>query len=441
MSPYLKVEPGLKNWVDEENIHVSLFSGQKVLQSRTSNKDNPYEKEALPTEQTTSSGGDEDVEVNITGGAKSSEALIMRDSYDDVTESFSSFSDSGSSTENTLLFSDDEVVSHIYANNPFSSMFYQYCEPSLKRRKKLTSHWKSFIRPLRWRCKWIELQLKKLRSQELKYEKEIAAYDYRRQIMSANFASDGIDTKLAPLTGGICGKKVMKRKKRKRVEETCNLASYTSDHRVLSYYEEKYSASHAPLKKANSCLNNVKGVVEARNPESNEEIKCNDDIFSHLENDLLSSIDHNDTDKFLVSFFEKIEAAQSEVLNLKTRIDKIVSENQEKSNHVNNLNMLRPSDDLNLYNPNSSSPDRIKNTFSARNQFMEKTKESVKVRKSVSPPDFVAKNNSVPNLLSNNLKFWSASKSNVSGKKRGMRKKSGSNWWTGSSLVKPNLKR
>lgn len=63
------------------------------------------------------------------------------------------------------------------------------------------------------RCKWVELQLKQLKSQERKYAKELAALDYTQDI-----------------------NKDMKRKKRKKVEENCDLASYMSNHTLFSYY-------------------------------------------------------------------------------------------------------------------------------------------------------------------------------------------------------------
>lgn len=110
----------------------------------------------------------------------------------------------------------------------------------ITRKKKLTTHWRRFISPLRWRCKWLELKLKQLQSQALKYDKELAAYDYRKQQKFAKFTSDGFDTKSVPLAGQIRRKKVMKRNRRKRVEETCNVASYMSDHSVFSYSGMKF---------------------------------------------------------------------------------------------------------------------------------------------------------------------------------------------------------
>ena len=86
-----------------------------------------------------------------------------------------------------------------------------------------------------WRCKWLELQMRKLRSQELKYDKELEAYDYKKRLEFSKYAVDGFDVKSIPISNGIRRNKVMKRKKRKRAEE-CDLASYVSNHAIFSYY-------------------------------------------------------------------------------------------------------------------------------------------------------------------------------------------------------------
>lgn len=79
------------------------------------------------------------------------------------------------------------------------------------------------------------MQLKKLNSQSMKYEKELAAYDYKKQLEFLKFAVDGFDVKSVPISDGSQRNKVMKRKKRKRAEE-CNLSSYVSNHSIFSYY-------------------------------------------------------------------------------------------------------------------------------------------------------------------------------------------------------------
>lgn len=86
-----------------------------------------------------------------------------------------------------------------------------------------------------WRCKWIELHVKKLNSQALKYEKELAEYDYRKQLEFLKFSIDDFGVKSVPVSDSIYRNRVMKRKKRKRAEE-CDLSSYVSNHNIFSYY-------------------------------------------------------------------------------------------------------------------------------------------------------------------------------------------------------------
>lgn len=81
----------------------------------------------------------------------------------------------------------------------------------------MTTHWNKFIRPLMWRLKWLELKIKELQSQDKKYDSQLAKY---AQIEQSEF--DAMS-------------KLTKRKKRKRVEDTTNIASYMSQHNLFSY--------------------------------------------------------------------------------------------------------------------------------------------------------------------------------------------------------------
>lgn len=92
-----------------------------------------------------------------------------------------------------------------------------------------------------WRCKWIELQIRELQSQALKYDGELAAYDERKQFEFERFTLEDFDAKSLPFSSQIPRNKVMKRKKRKRVESTIDIASYMSQHNLFSYYGMKFS--------------------------------------------------------------------------------------------------------------------------------------------------------------------------------------------------------
>lgn len=81
----------------------------------------------------------------------------------------------------------------------------------------MTTHWNKFIRPLMWRLKWLELKIKELQSQDKKYDLQLAKY---AQIEQSEFDATS---------------KLTKRKKRKRVEDTTNIACYMSQHNLFSY--------------------------------------------------------------------------------------------------------------------------------------------------------------------------------------------------------------
>lgn len=110
------------------------------------------------------------------------------------------------------------------------------------RKKKLTNHWRNFIRPLMWRCKWTELRIKEMELQALKYARELAAYDQRKQPYDQRkqlgfdqFIFEGLGSKSLPFSSQCFKKKTIKRRKRKRVEDTTDLTSYMSKHHLFSY--------------------------------------------------------------------------------------------------------------------------------------------------------------------------------------------------------------
>lgn len=93
-----------------------------------------------------------------------------------------------------------------------------------------------------WRCKWIELQIKEFQSQALKYDRELAEHEQRKQIDT--FAEEGFDARSRPFLGCTQSKKVMKRKKRRRVEEMTDITSYMLQHNLFSYYGTERCVDH-----------------------------------------------------------------------------------------------------------------------------------------------------------------------------------------------------
>lgn len=329
MSPDLEIKSQL------ENINTPAFSELNVLEPRENGETDDCAREMMSIEQTPLCKGDKDVEVNITECKNSGKALMVLDfGEDDVTESGSSFGDTGSGSENavTASYGDPEVESQMSSDSAFSSMRDDWHESLRRRKKRTTDHWKRFISPITWRCKWIELKLRLLHSQERKYEKELAALNYTKQLDFSHLTLDGSGIKSVPISGRMHRNKVMKRKKRERVEEKCDLASHMSNHTLFSYYE-----------KAN-CNVDV-GLGDSHKVAIGGDVENLVEFKSSV--DLWYSQDYYDNDKSWNDIIEKIIEIQSRVQNLKNKYEKVISENPGKFSSVNQLSILGPSDGRN----------------------------------------------------------------------------------------------
>lgn len=101
------------------------------------------------------------------------------------------------------------------------------------RKKKLTNHWRNYIHPLMWRCKWTEIKIKQLELQASKYDRYLAAYDRSKHVASDQTIEQcGSRSLLFRYKGR--GNKPMRRFKRKRVEDTADVKFYMSNHNLFS---------------------------------------------------------------------------------------------------------------------------------------------------------------------------------------------------------------
>ncbi|KAK7394556.1 hypothetical protein VNO78_15087 [Psophocarpus tetragonolobus] len=276
---------------------------------------------------------EEDVVVNIVGSGC---IRAAEDSSEDATDAecpcSSSFGDTNSGREDASSseFTDTEVESQMPHGH-------QSKASRSRKNKTTTLHWRTFIHPVKWRCKWLELQVKKLNSLALKYDKELATYDYRKQLEFSKFTIDDLNVKSVPVYDAIRGNKVMKRKKRNKAEER-DLSSYMSNHSIFSYYENK---NHG------TCMEDFRDDALRGNADINiEEFKFND---------ALSSVDLEDNDKAINEIIQRIEELQSQVGKLKARIDNVVSENPGKFCSVTQLSMIGPSNGFNHSGHNAAS--------------------------------------------------------------------------------------
>ncbi|TYH28944.1 hypothetical protein ES288_A02G184500v1 [Gossypium darwinii] len=282
--------------------------------------------------------GTENVEINITECSNSGMDRLAVVECEDDTENSSSFGGTVSGVENDSAVSDVEVESALCSGSPLGSVFDGLF---LLRKRKLTDQWRRFVRPLMWRCKWLELQLREFKSRALNYDKELAEYDQRKNFEYEKFTFEGLNVKSQPFPSQIQRKKLMKRRKRKRVEDTADLASYMSNHNLFSYYDSKKSVAAT----ASATHEDDNGNL------GNKMVNSNDEV-----DDGLSSLELKDGDIWLQQILRKIDLMQSQVHKLKTRVDNVVNESPRKFTSVNVLSSVTPCNTLTGSRSHSSPP-------------------------------------------------------------------------------------
>ncbi|KAG1331250.1 hypothetical protein COCNU_02G012180 [Cocos nucifera] len=241
----------------------------------------------------------------------------VKDGDPDTTEYSSSFGEtfSGSDNESKLNQSNVEVESGFGVMNGDPDVFNRFNK--VFKKKKVTDHWRKFISPLMWRCQWLELWIKELQSQALKYDKELGAYKHEKELQSKMVELDGSVSRSVPLTGRSPQKKGMKRRKRKRIEDIADISSYMSNHHIFSYYENKKTETgcHSVDDCGDQADQNVRGTED---------------------NEWLLGIKGRDS--LLEQILLNIEAVQSRVLKLKTHLNKVMCRNDmEISSSPGNL--------------------------------------------------------------------------------------------------------
>ncbi|CAH9073898.1 unnamed protein product [Cuscuta europaea] len=183
-------------------------------------------------------------------------------------------------------------------------------------RKKVTSQWRGFIRPLMWRCKWTELQLVKFKSLAQKYDKELAHYSDRKQIEFGNIRPEIINSKSIPFPFTPQRNKVHGRKRRRRDEEKQNIAEYMSKHNLFSIYENRKSLADGSF-----------WTNHQFNPAlvSSEERKSINEL--NLDKEPLQNIKLMDMSNPMEQRLRKIWDLLSRVSTIKAGLEKTMSEN------------------------------------------------------------------------------------------------------------------
>ncbi|CAO2173828.1 unnamed protein product [Urochloa humidicola] len=157
---------------------------------------------------------------------------LTSDEGDDTTECSSSFGDTCSGSEGEADGGETEVNSGISANANAGRL------PKPPRRKKVTVEWRNSVRPILWRCQWLELRMKELSSQVSKYDRELALIKKEKELQQTASKANGSMPESMEIHKGH-GNSIMKRIKRKRHEENVDTSLYIKKHQILSYYHDK----------------------------------------------------------------------------------------------------------------------------------------------------------------------------------------------------------
>ncbi|GKU98881.1 hypothetical protein SLEP1_g11816 [Rubroshorea leprosula] len=307
---------------NKESRMASQDPEDKLMHSVNDCHDHSFNKETVVEGQAKIPDKNEDVELDITECSQSSEHGLVDGGFQDATETSSSFSDTAMGADNDAIEGDAE--SPLLEDGTRQLLFDD--EQFGMRKRKLTDHWRRFISPLMWRCKWIELQLKEFKSQALKYDRELAEYDHKKQVEFKKITFEDFDTKSQPFSFQVQGKKVMKRKKRKRVEETTDMSTYMSHHNLFSYFAFKKSGA------GNAAADDKYGNSDIKAIHENDDFGINDEWTSPF--------GLGEGDDSLEQILWRIEVVKSQVCNLIARVDKVMSENPGKFSSINKLTLM-----------------------------------------------------------------------------------------------------
>ncbi|KAK9742754.1 hypothetical protein RND81_03G195300 [Saponaria officinalis] len=260
-------------------------------------------------------GNDKELVVDVVGNTVSDEGeerVVDRESQD-ATECSSSFGCTDSGSRNAEVSGDMEVESQLHDDSAMLTGLDGCSDLFRTRKKKLTDEWRKFVHPLMWRCKWVELKVRELRSQVAKYDRELEECDKRKHCELEKFSTEDHAIKSAPFINHDRLIKLMKRRKRKRVEDAVDLASYTAGHSLFAHFVSKKSGPDTAHVDDDNCH-------AGRTTLGGGEF----DLDSEL-----PSLQFKDSDAF-ESILRKIEEAQVHVRQLRMRMDKVVRENAEK---------------------------------------------------------------------------------------------------------------
>ncbi|CAL0312097.1 unnamed protein product [Lupinus luteus] len=257
----------------------------------------------------------EDIEVDIVSWTNKGDLAVNKNEDPDATENSSSFADTASDTENCYRLSDAEVESEFIGDNGSSCTTGSFGSA--------------------FQIRWTELRIKEMESQALKYSKELAECDKGKHMEPDLYTLEEFGSKSLPFSSDQYKSKAKKRRKRNKVEDATDVASYASHHNLLSYLENKKSDPDGCL--AGDSSNPVITEVHA-DPTQGFGItddQC-DQYFSEF----------GDVDASLEQLLWTIDNVHARVHKLKNQVNEIMSKNASKFSSSENLSLLLPHSDV-----------------------------------------------------------------------------------------------
>ncbi|KVH88118.1 hypothetical protein Ccrd_024495 [Cynara cardunculus var. scolymus] len=321
----------------EEHIAVVQMPKDKNMRSE-GNHEGKFDMRTALGEQDLEICKKEEVEVEVEVDiincmTNDDEGTSVQPQSEDATGSSSSFGDTFSEVGSREYGSDDEVMSGLRVDAAPTRGFGGSGDLFPPRKKRLTSHWRKFIQPIMWRCKWVELQIKKFQSQAIKYDKQLKKHYQTEPVKHGNFELEGLCAKSMPFSHNSQREKPMKRKKRKRHEES-DTEVYMAQHNLFS-----------------STIGNGGGTMD--DDQTNLATSTDKNVNNEFRvPDELLSLEFRD-DYFLEQMLWKIEVAQSQVCEMKTRLNTVMTEN---TGRFEDLNLLESNNALTCSVRESGSP-------------------------------------------------------------------------------------
>ncbi|RLN29926.1 hypothetical protein C2845_PM05G23090 [Panicum miliaceum] len=233
------------------------------------------------------------------------------DEYGDSTECSSSFGDSGCG-------SDDDTESDagiMEVDSPLYSQINGHDTPAVShvvRKKKVTSDWRKFIGPERWRCQWLELRMNDLLSQVAKYDKELALINHEKYLQLEMIKADRCKSELQELD--LPSYEIMMRRKRKGYEDSTDTSAYIKKHQIFSYYNHENKKNRTENERIGA--DNEPLVIDDYNNldvEDNKSSFCsNDTMLESKETNVV--LEQYSLRKFLLA----IECVQTRIIDLQS---------------------------------------------------------------------------------------------------------------------------